>query len=78
MTRFFFHIRDGEEYLEDEEGVELPDLDTAHHEAISAAREMISDMVLRGKVINGQAFEIANADGQILKVVPFKSAITLK
>ena len=78
MTQFFFHVRDGEDYLQDEEGVDLPDLDTAQHEAVLAAREMISEMVLKGQIIDGQTFEIADADGRILTVVSFKSAIRLE
>jgi hypothetical protein len=77
MTKFFFNIRDHDEYIEDAEGVELPGLGAAREEAISAAREMIADKVLRGEVIDGHVFEVTDETGEILERIPFKSVISL-
>lgn len=75
MTRYYFHTRDGVDYTEDQEGTELPDLDSARHEAVLAAREMLAEMLLAGKVVNGKVFEIADEAGTVVAVVPFKSAM---
>ena len=77
MTKYFFHKRDGSELVEDEEGTDLPDLEAARNEAILAAREMMAEMVLEGKVVDGQQFEITSEDGSIADIVTFKSAIKL-
>jgi hypothetical protein len=40
MPRYFFDIRDGEELVSDEEGMELPDLDAAFREAARSLAEI--------------------------------------
>lgn len=77
MTKYFFHKRDGSELVEDEEGTDLPNLEAARNEAILAAREMMAEMVLEGKVVDGQQFEINSEEGSIVDIVTFKSAIKL-
>jgi hypothetical protein len=42
MPRFFFHIDDGWTHI-DQVGVELPDLETARDEAVSAAGQIVRD-----------------------------------
>ena len=36
MGRFYFHLRDGDELLPDDEGVDLPDFSAAKREAVLA------------------------------------------
>jgi hypothetical protein len=40
MTRYYFHIRDGEHLTEDDEGIELVDLIAAQAEAILSAGDV--------------------------------------
>jgi hypothetical protein len=75
MSKFFFHTRDGDIYAEDTQGIELPDLASARQEALLAAREMMSEMLLRNEIVNGQQFEISDTEGKILDIIPFKSAM---
>jgi hypothetical protein len=75
MPRYFFHIIDGGDRLDDPEGVDLADLDTARAEAILTAREIMAEGIKRGDYPDGQIFEITNGDGQILLTIPFKQAI---
>ena len=42
MTRFFFHVRDGDDVSRDTEGQELPSLDAACQEALNTNREMLA------------------------------------
>ena len=42
MLRFYFHIDDGWTHI-DQVGVELPDLETARDEAVSAAGQILRD-----------------------------------
>jgi hypothetical protein len=78
MKRYFFNTRDGDLFTKDEEGSELPDLDAARHEAILAAREMMAEMLLEGRVVDGQVFEIMDEDDLLVAKVPFKSAMRLE
>ena len=42
MTRFYFHVDDDRTIL-DQEGTELPDMEAARREAITASGEMLRD-----------------------------------
>ena len=41
MPRYFFHIRDDDNLIRDEEGTELPDLSAARKEAALSAQEVL-------------------------------------
>lgn len=75
MPRFFFHIVDGDKVIEDPDGSELANLDTARAEALQSARHLLADKVRAGEVVDGQRFEIRDGEGELLAVVRFKDAI---
>jgi hypothetical protein len=74
MPRYFFHIKDGDELTADYEGGDYSDLEEARHEAIEAAREIMSWAVRDGKRPNGQTFVISDEAGIIRLEFPFKDA----
>jgi hypothetical protein len=45
MPRFYFDLRDGEEFTPDEEGVELDDLEAAKTEATEALAQLAKDVL---------------------------------
>lgn len=73
MAKYFFNIREGEHLTLDEEGMELPTLDAAIREAEVSGRELLADMVRDEQPLDGQAIEITNTDGTILRRVRLKS-----
>lgn len=77
MARYFFHIRDGADYVEDREGADLADLDAARFEAVESAREIVAGCIRSGRILGGKQFEITNISGTLLAVVPFRSVIKL-
>ena len=49
MARYFFHVRDGNTLLkDDEESQEFPNLEAVRLEALQAAREILSEAALSG------------------------------
>lgn len=78
MPRYYFHVREHGSFREDLEGTELPSDDLAYEEAILAAREMLSEKVLNGGVIDGQVFEIMNDAGELIHRLPLKSVIRIE
>jgi len=46
MPRFFFHVEDGEPFV-DLQGTELPDMKAARHEAVRFASELLCDQADR-------------------------------
>jgi hypothetical protein len=77
MQRYYFHIRQGGTLTQDLEGSQLANLDEAKRYAITSARELLAAKVLKGEVIDGDCFEIADESGQIALTVPLKSTIRL-
>ena len=75
MTMYYFHLRDGRQYVPDETGMDLPDIEAARVEAVQGARDILADQLRAGEALDGQAIEIANAAGEVLEVVTFKDAL---
>jgi len=75
MPKYYFHMREHERFVEDPDGVELPDIGAAHHEALKAAREILSELVAKGKPIDGQEFVICDETGRRIAAIPFRSAL---
>ena len=75
--RFFFHLRDDDQWIEDPDGTELSDLDAALREARVSARHLLADKLRAGAVLNGQRFEIADEAGRILAVLPLRDVLRL-
>jgi hypothetical protein len=76
MARYYCHIKQGEQLIQDPDGVELPDLDTARMEAIKGIRDVLAEGIKRG---DDDAFDdvlvIANEAGQELLAIPFTDAL---
>ncbi len=70
MPRFFLHVRDGDQFTEDPEGSDLPDLKAARAEAALAACEIAAERLEAGKPPRAGEFEIRDAVGRLLATVP--------
>lgn len=75
MPVFYFHVRNGEDFEEDPEGIDLPTVEKAEEEAILGAREILAERLRSGEVVDGQSFVITSEDGRVLREVPFKSVL---
>lgn len=75
MPRFFLHIDDGTQRIEDEEGSELPDLAAAREEALAAARQFWAAAILRQQDIGTRRFVITDDEGTVLDTVEMDEAL---
>jgi hypothetical protein len=75
MTQFFFHIRDESRLIEDGKGLDLPDLDSALAEALSAARKILARFPDGGPTLESKEFEICDAAGRVLAELPLHQAL---
>ena len=66
MPRYYFHLRNQEDLLEEHEGMDLPDLQAALEEALKVDR----DLALDPAGIYGLEFEITDSAGKALLKVP--------
>jgi len=71
MPKFYFHVRKGNELIEDPEGMDLPNVVTARAEAIQAARDIQAEKVRFGTDVEGDLFEIWDENG-LIESVPLR------
>jgi hypothetical protein len=70
MPMFFFHIRDGDALILDEEGTDFEFIQAAFAEAELSARDLAIEQIKGGTLGDGAAVELTNSTGIVLKVVP--------
>lgn len=78
MPRFFLHIDDGTQRIEDEEGSELPDLEAAREEALAAARQLWAAAILAGQDIGARRFVVADGNGKVIDTVEVDDALPIR
>jgi hypothetical protein len=77
MPKFYFHLRN-DLAVDDDEGMELPDLATAREYALFNARSIAAENVHHGHLKLSHRIEIADENQQILDIVTFGDAIKLE
>ena len=72
MARYFFHVRDGDALIrDDEEGEELLNRKAVRLAAIVGARELLSDAVRCGKAGSlRQQIEVVDDSGRTVLIMP--------
>ena len=77
MPRFFFHVFDDAEAL-DEEGLELPCADAAMREALRSARSLAAEQVGHGRLCLHHLIKIEDESGAAVATVAFGDAVTVE
>jgi len=77
MPKYYFHIRDGQQLEVDDMGTEFASLELAVSDAKLAAKEMLSELLRTGEIVDGQEFEITDIRGEVVATVPFRSVLRL-
>lgn len=75
MPRLFFHLRDGEDFLLDPDGVELPDLAAAKAFALRNAYDLMAGEVQSGKLKLDQRIDVEDEAGNVLHTVRFHDLV---
>ena len=75
MARYFFHLRDGDTLLPDDEGLELRDLEAVRSYAFESARQLLSQAVLSGKAGSvRQQIQVLDEGGRTVLTTPIGHA----
>lgn len=77
MPRYFFNIYNDVTSL-DEEGRELPDLETARDHAIRGARSIMADGLKKGLIDLSHHVAIVDERGELLLDVSFAQAVEVR
>lgn len=78
MPRYHLHIYDRGGVSCDEEGVDLPDLDSARRSAIAGIRSIASEEVRAGRLDLVGRIEIVDAAGTVLGIVRYPEAVEVQ
>jgi hypothetical protein len=68
MPRYFFDFRSGDTVLPDDDGLDLPDVDAAHGEAIGALADGLRDVIMIGAKNQHFAIEVRDDIGPVFEV----------
>jgi Domain of unknown function (DUF6894) len=60
MARYFFHIKDGTDLIQDPEGSDLATIEDARSQALKSARELWADAIKSGRSLGADAVVIAD------------------
>lgn len=78
MPHFYFHVFNGTGETHDDEGVDLPDLDSARLRALSSIRSILREEIRGGLLDFGGVVRIMDDRGRLLLEVPFATAVEVK
>ena len=78
MPRFYLHICNGDGFIEDEEGQELPDLKAARDEAIRGLRGVMSAELQDGQLNMASFIEIEDDEHHLMMTVQFMDAVDIR
>lgn len=71
MTRYYFHIRDGNELIRDDGGLELPGTQDTLEACIICMREVLEEEEWRYEISEGLHFDVVDDSGRSVLIVPF-------
>lgn len=77
MPRYFLHIRGGREDFEDSEGLVLPDLEAARHQAVAGARSILCEEVMNGHLHLDERIDIEDEARELLLSVHFRDVVQI-
>jgi hypothetical protein len=75
MPRFYFHLRGEEGVSRDTEGIDFESIDEAFLDAFRAATDLWRELLIARKDPRLHAFEITDAAGEVLIVLPFMEVL---
>lgn len=78
VPKFFFHIRNGLGFTEDEEGQELASVEDARAAAVVGARSLLSAEVVEGQLDLRGRIEVRDGEGRGVATVEFGDVVEIR
>ena len=75
VPHFFLDILDDNQVIQDLEGIDFADCDTAIAEAVAGARDLVAHGIMQNEDVSGQSFFIRDNHGAPVATVPFRSTL---
>ena len=70
MSRFYFHVRDGDMLTRDFRGTDLEDADAVRFQARCVARDLLAQVICADMKINGREIVVENDQGMDVLHLP--------
>jgi hypothetical protein len=78
MPRYYLHMSDGNGFIEDEEGVDLPDEEAARATALRCARDVMMGEVRSGTLDLTSFIEVEDEQRKLLFTLTFADALEVR
>jgi hypothetical protein len=78
IPHYYFHVRNGNGLVEDEEGRDLPDRAAARAEALKGVRSMLSEDVLSGFLDLQGRIDVVEETGDPVLSLDFSEVVDVK
>lgn len=75
VPRFYLDVLDGDRVLQDPEGIDFAETETALAEAAEGARSLVAHGIMRNEDVSGHSFLIRDERGEVVATVPFRDAL---
>src|SRR4051794_41880607 len=75
VPHFYFDVLDGDRVMEDPNGIDFADRETAIVEAVAGARDLVAHAIMQNEDASGQGFRIRDDDGGTVAAGPFRESL---
>ena len=75
MSHFYLDVLDGDQVIQDLEGIDFADRETALAEAAAGARDLVAHGIMQNQDVSGQSFLIRDNHGEAVATVPFRGTL---
>jgi hypothetical protein len=75
VPRFYLDVLDGDRVIEDPEGIDFADRETAIADAVAGARDLVAHGIMQNEDVSGQVFRIRDGNGEPVATVPFRDTL---
>ena len=77
MSKVYFHIREGDHLIRDEEGAEVADLADAKREAEASLHDMLAEDIKNQRPVQHRVIDITDEAYNILATVEMRAAVKM-
>ena len=75
VPRFYLDVLDGDQVIQDLEGMEFADREAAIAEAAAGARDLVAHGIMANEDVSGQSFIMRDSHGETVAILPFRATL---
>ena len=75
VPRFYLDVLDSDQSIQEPEGIDFADLQTALAKAAEGARDLVAHGIIQNEDVSGHVFLIRNEQNEVVATVPFRETL---